>query len=661
MPLSSRKKKHSLPPSTSPVPTNELALLASSQENQQPQPVCPWFAHSPTFGPFGRSQSPFLRHFHTLSTSTTAGELFLFGGYVHSSRLRSDDLYVISTRDFSTKRLQTSGDDPSPRYGHRAVLTSTTLLIWGGMTFQYGQYQSDDDSFYMFDLASREWTRIVVNGPGPGSRYYHTMTLVGSKLFVFGGKSANRCFNDVWALDLDCLKSNPFWESYEPAPGSEKPLPRARHVSVTTGDRIIIFGGCGGPHIFNDTWSFNISTRKWTEFQCTGSIPSPRESHAAVLIDDVMYVYGGRTIGKTKLGDLTAFNLLTQRWTAFQDIGPSPSGRSGHAMASDGRRVFVLGGALSADAQENEAKLIHVLDTNLLIYPKPDSDTVKHSEKTTRLARRLSAGRPTQGQPQHQISSSSDAGTARGAFKITRGRNPSLDGLPSQSTGVDGLPRCVPQEDDDSESSTEHVAPEFSSEEEGFRLENERVIELERQLLAMRAAQSERDRRITLLTDQLIQKDALLEQAEANAVEARKRTLLEQRALQVKLDEFLLSRDQALEQAQSALQNATFRAAEAKEQSRRELAEVHAKLEARESELAAVRLRVTDAEDGSAKRKAETGISRVGTQAVAGILSADVDRVMWRLMERVRVVEAEMASLRGNEKSIEAMECRNEG
>ena len=34
-------------------------------------------------------------------------------------------------------------------------------------------------------------------------------------------------------------------------------------------------------------------------------------------------------------------------------------------MASDGRRVFVLGGALSADAQENEAKLIHVLDTSM--------------------------------------------------------------------------------------------------------------------------------------------------------------------------------------------------------------------------------------------------------------------------------------------------------
>ena len=46
-------------------------------------------------------------------------------------------------------------------------------------------------------------------------------------------------------------------------------------------------------------------------------------------------------------------------------MGLSPSGRSGHAMASDGRRVFVLGGALSADAQEDEAKVIHILDTSM--------------------------------------------------------------------------------------------------------------------------------------------------------------------------------------------------------------------------------------------------------------------------------------------------------
>ena len=72
------------------------------------------------------------------------------------------------------------------------------------------------------------------------------------------------------------------------------------------------FGGGDSSRYFNDTWSFNISTRKWTELQCTGSIPSPRVGHAAVLVDNVMYVFGGRTIDGTYLGDLTTLNLSSK-------------------------------------------------------------------------------------------------------------------------------------------------------------------------------------------------------------------------------------------------------------------------------------------------------------------------------------------------------------
>ena len=71
------------------------------------------------------------------------------------------------------------------------------------------------------------------------------------------------------------------------------------------------FDGVGDEHRYNDTWSFDISTRKWTEIQCTGSIPSPRAGHAAVLVDDVMYVFGGYT-GKTDLGDLYALQLSSE-------------------------------------------------------------------------------------------------------------------------------------------------------------------------------------------------------------------------------------------------------------------------------------------------------------------------------------------------------------
>jgi chromosome segregation ATPase len=315
-------------------------------------------------------------------------------------------------------------------------------------------------------------------------------------------------------------------------------------------------------------------------------------------------------------------------------------------------------------------------------------------------------GHLTQGQPQRPAFSSSDSDVYAehctspfqkatpgeldhtASLRITRDRTPDPNDLP----GINDKPRRVLGEDGDSEGSTEHhaklVAPDTSSSEEAAGVEYERIADLERQLSETLAERAQ-------LTDQLAQKSALLEQAEANAAEVKKRAGLEQRDLQAKLDELLLSRDQveasaaevkklagleqrelqakldelllyrdqALEQVQSALQKATFSAAEANERSQEELAGVHAKLEARESELAAIRLRLTDAEVGWAKSKAEADTLRAGTQAaaMAGLVNMDVDQVMRRLMERVRSVEAEVASLRGDEKSIGEMECRNEG
>jgi hypothetical protein len=82
-------------------------------------------------------------------------------------------------------------------------------------------------------------------------------------------------------------------------------------------------------------------------------------------------------------------------------------------------------------------------------------------------------------------------------------------------------------------------------------------------------------------------------------------------------------------------------------------------LEASKSELAAFRLRLADTENGGAKSKAEADTYR--TPTATGLVNADEDRVVHKLMERMQAMEAEMASLRGNEKSFEMMECRNEG
>ena len=53
-----------------------------------------------------------------------------------------------------------------------------------------------------------------------------------------------------------------------------------------------------------------------------------------------------------------------QRWFKLHNVGPSPHRRSVHAMASDGTRVFVLGGYLEG-APSDENSLVHVFDTRM--------------------------------------------------------------------------------------------------------------------------------------------------------------------------------------------------------------------------------------------------------------------------------------------------------
>ena len=175
----------------------------------------------------------------------------------------------------------------------------------------------------------------------------------------------------------------------------------------------------------------------------------------------------------------------------------------------------------------------------------------------------------------------------------------------------------------------------------------------------MLAAPTERDQRIAQLSDELEQvkgnvaerarlelreyEDQLL--AQTSLVKQRDIELVDMRAslrdMQAKLDGLLLFRDQQVGRYEKDLTN------------------VRAKLEANESELEAVRLRLTDAEKSLTWSKAEAEALRAQTATCS--LNRDEDQVTCRLMGRVRAIEGVITSKRWNEKSIEEMECRNEG
>jgi hypothetical protein len=189
-------------------------------------------------------------------------------------------------------------------------------------------------------------------------------------------------------------------------------------------------------------------------------------------------------------------------------------------------------------------------------------------------------------------------------------------------------------------------------------------LELERQLSLFLTAQTERDLRIARLTDELALKSALLEQVKANAAERARLELREHEDRLLVQTSLVKQRDAELVGMQSKLRNTEAKLDEllpsCHQQIGRygaELANVRAELEAKKSELEAVRLRLTDAEDGWAKSKAKADTSH--TVTAASLVDLNEDRDMYDLKEDMQVMEAELTSLRWNEKSIEVMD--NEG
>ena len=93
-----------------------------------------------------------------------------------------------------------------------------------------------------------------------------------------------------------------------------------------------------------------------------------------------------------------------QRWFMLQNIGPSPSRRQNHAMASNGTRVFVLGGESYGIDPSDERMLVHVLDTSRYFFGhfiwtaskfemQSSSNTRSHTPTLSSLVRRPSNSR----------------------------------------------------------------------------------------------------------------------------------------------------------------------------------------------------------------------------------------------------------------------------
>ncbi|XP_064359618.1 multiple epidermal growth factor-like domains protein 8 isoform X1 [Dromaius novaehollandiae] len=184
-------------------------------------------------------------------------------------------------------------------------------------------------------------------------------------LYVFGGLDLNAALGDLVVYNF----TTNLWARLELSPS---PAPRHSHVAVRWRDALVLSGGeLADGALARDVWLFAPRLGRWQELEPpngtgAGARPPGLAAHAAAVVDDWLYVFGGRTAEDVFSSQLFRFDLETWRWEVVVPWGGKPPTAAGHSMVfhAPSRALVVYGGHRPSTARfsmrVNTTDLFHV-------------------------------------------------------------------------------------------------------------------------------------------------------------------------------------------------------------------------------------------------------------------------------------------------------------
>lgn len=281
-----------------------------------------------------------------------------------------DELHVYNTATNQWYVPATKGEVPPGCAAYGFVVDGTRILVFGGMV-EYGKYSNE---LYELQATKWEWKKLrpkpPESGPPPCRRLGHSFTLVGDKIYLFGGlanesddpkNNIPKYLNDLYILEI---KNNQLqWEI--PTTFGESPPPRESHTAVSWYDKkqkkywLVIYGGMSGCRL-GDLWLLDTDTMSWTRPRTNGPLPLPRSLHSSTLIGNRMYVFGGwvpLVLDDVKVekhekewkctNTLACLNLETMTWEELDldtDEENMPRARAGHCAVGIHTRLYIWSG-----------------------------------------------------------------------------------------------------------------------------------------------------------------------------------------------------------------------------------------------------------------------------------------------------------------------------
>lgn len=233
-----------LPISDRQQPSNRTAL-GPSRLPQDSSPY-PWSVRPVTFTI--PTNHPFPRYGAAVnSVSSKDGGIYIMGGLINNSTVKGD-LWMLEAApgNLPCYPVTTTSEGPGPRVGHASLLVGNAFIVFGGDT-KTEETDMLDDTLYLLNTSTKQWSRAAPAGQRPPGRYGHSLNILGSKIYIFGGQVEGFFFNDLVAFDLNALQQAANrWEVLIQntidggPPHGQIPPARTNHSVVTWNDRLYL-------------------------------------------------------------------------------------------------------------------------------------------------------------------------------------------------------------------------------------------------------------------------------------------------------------------------------------------------------------------------------------------------------------------------------------
>uniref|UniRef100_A0A8C5C638 Kelch domain containing 3 n=1 Tax=Gadus morhua TaxID=8049 RepID=A0A8C5C638_GADMO len=194
------------------------------------------------------------------------------------------------------------------------------------------------------------WTVHLEGGP---RRVNHAAVAVGHKVYSFGGYCSGEDYETLRQIDVHVFNSVSLrWMKLPPVRTAgrehtrEGPYMRYGHTAVLLEDTIYIWGGRNDTEgACNVLYAFDVNTHRWFTPKISGTIPGARDGHSACILGKAMYIFGGyEQLADCFSNDIHKLDTTSMVWTLINARGAPARWRDFHSATIIGTKMFVFGG-----------------------------------------------------------------------------------------------------------------------------------------------------------------------------------------------------------------------------------------------------------------------------------------------------------------------------